>query len=52
MPLKKSKTCDRVAASQNIREMRRAGHPENVSIAAGLNAAGCSNKKKGTRKKG
>jgi hypothetical protein len=50
MPLQKSKKCDKMMASRNISEMRKAGHPAGQSIAAGLNAAGCSRKKGGRRK--
>lgn len=45
MPLIKSSKCNKKAASQNIAEMRKAGHPMNQSIAAGMKAAGCSKKK-------
>jgi len=52
MPLGKSKKCNRVMASQNIREMRNSGHPPNVSIAAGLRSAGCGRPKRVGRRKG
>ena len=49
MPLQKSKHCNKKMASENIREMRRAGHPMNQSIAAGMQSAGCGRKKKGAK---
>ena len=54
MPLKKapkgaSKAERRKIASEDIREMRKAGHPENQSVAAGLRAAGLSRKGGGKR---
>lgn len=37
MPLKKGKS--KKVISENIKEMRESGHPENVSVAAALNQA-------------
>jgi len=44
VPLKKGKS--KKVISQNIREMMRAGHPQKQSIAAAMNKAGKSRKKK------
>lgn len=45
MPLKKS--CSDKAVSQNIREMRKAGHPQKQAVAAALNTKrqACGKKK-------
>lgn len=48
MPLKKG--CSRKNVAANIREMRHAGHPQDVSVAAAHRAAGCARKKAGRRK--
>ena len=49
MPLKKG--CTKANVSQNIREMRHAGHPQDVSVAAGIRAAGCPKPQKRTGRK-
>lgn len=49
MPLQKSKSCNKKKASENIREMRHAGHPQAQSVAAGMKAAGCKKKRGGKR---
>lgn len=49
MPLKKG--CTPKNVSENIREMRHAGHPQNVSVAAAHRAAGCPKPKRAGRKK-
>jgi hypothetical protein len=46
MPLKKG--CSNKVVSQNIREMKKSGHPQKVSVAAALNTkskSNCKNKK-------
>lgn len=47
MPLKRGSS--QVAISENIREMRAAGHPENQAVAAAERMAG---KSRGKRKRG
>lgn len=49
MPLKKGSSAKTI--SHNIREMVKAGHPKMQAIAASLNQAGKSNKKKSAPKK-
>ena len=44
MPLKKGSSKETI--SSNIREMIKAGHPRRVAIAAAMNEAGKSRKKK------
>lgn len=44
MPLKKGKS--NKVVSQNIREMKKAGHPQDQSIAAALAKAGKSKRQK------
>jgi hypothetical protein len=43
MPLKKGSS--KKVISENIREMRKAGHPERVAVAAAMHNAGKSKKK-------
>lgn len=45
MPLKKGKS--KKVISSNIREMVKAGHPQNQAIAASMRKAGKSKKKRG-----
>ncbi len=49
MPLKSGKS--RKVVSENISEMVKSGHPRNQAIAASLNKAGLSKKKKKVKKK-
>lgn len=48
MPLKKGKS--KKVISRNIREMMHAGHPQKQAIAAAMNQAGKSRKKKGKKR--
>lgn len=50
MPLKKGKS--RKTISDNIREMVKAGFPQNQAIAAALHNAGKSRRQRGSRRKG
>lgn len=49
MPLKKGKS--KKVISENISELRHAGHPENQSIAIAMKEAGKSKRQKKTRSK-